>query len=244
MSEKKYSKAEWAAMMKAQRKELHEKSDREAMEIARDQDRFLSFLDLYCRLNYTFNNALLIHAERPNATAIKDFASWREAGNPVMNNEKGIQINEPNGTYIRKDGSVGTNYKVKTVFDVSQTKAGATEKTPYNLKDVRDSLIFGEEEFFEGRNLADCIDICCEKNGEKNEDFIIACAKYLLKKRYGVIPNVFDQDAVDFFKNTTTGIGVKTALHEIDNIYREIMKKIDRGLYIKEQEALNNDEQR
>ena len=242
MSEKKYSKAEWAALMKAQRKELHDKSDREAMAIARDQDRFLSFLDLYCRLNYTFNNALLIHAEKPNATAIKDFASWREAGNPVMNKEKGIQIIEPKGTYIRKDGSAATSYKVKSVFDVSQTREGTIDQIHYNLKDVRDSLIFGEEEFFEGKNLADCIDTCCEKIGEKNEDFIIACAKYLLKKRYGVTPNTFDQDVVSYFKNTTTGTGVKSALREIDNIYREIMKKIDRGLYIKEQEVLENDE--
>lgn len=236
MSEKKLTREEYAKKMQEKRKELHELSNKEAAAIGKDQDRFLSFLDLHSRLNYTMNNSLLIHAVKPDATAIKDFARWEKEGSHVMKSSKGIQIMEPDGTYLKKDGTPATRYRIKTVFDVSQTNA-EPEEVRYDLRDVRDALIFGEEAEYEGMSLSDCIDLACITEGEANDDFVISCARYLLKKRYGLEPNVFDQDSIAYFSDVTEPLGVKSALREVDNIYRTIMKKIDRGLYIKEQEV-------
>lgn len=236
MSER-LSKEEYAKKKKQERQEVHDKSNKEAMEIVRSQDRFLSFLNLYARLNYTYNNALLIHAENPDATEIKDFVHWKEEGFPVRKYEEGITILEP-GVYIRKDGSSATGYNLKKVFDISQTNKTPTEKT-YNLKDVRDALVFGDEEKLEGYSLSDCIDYYCGLNGEVADDFAIACANYLVKKRYGVTPYSFNGDVIQYFKDVTQASDVKKCLKKIDVIYREITNKINRGLYIKEQESLN-----
>lgn len=240
MSER-LSKEEYARKMKQERQEIHDKANKEAMLIARSQDRFLSFLNLYARLNYSYKNALLIHAENPDAIEIKDFAHWKEEGSYVKQKEKGIKILEPDGFYIRKDGSSAQRYKLKTVFDISQTNREPQE-VHYDLKEVRDALIFGEEEKFEGKSLSDCIDYCCGLNGEVADDFVIACAEYLLKKRYSVTPYSFGEDVVEYFKRTIDPLGVKSCFREIDVIYRPIINKIDRGMYIKEQESLDDEQ--
>ena len=238
MSEK-LSKAEYAQKMKDARKKLNDIADEHALDIIRDQKEFVSFLDLYSRMNYTIFNSLLIHAANPDATAIKDFARWKEEGTYVKPKESGIQILEPDGTYMRKDGSVATKYKIKTVFDVSQTDAGIAEPQQYDPKEVRDALIFGEEDAYEGRNLAYAIDYACEAAGEPNDSFTIACAKYCVKHRYGITPNSFKEDVLSYFMDTTTSSGAKSQLREIDHIYRTVIKKIDRGLYVKEMEKAN-----
>ena len=67
MSEK-LSKAEYAQKMKEARKKLNEIADEHALDIIRDQEDYVSFLDLYSRMNYTVFNSLLIHAANPNAS--------------------------------------------------------------------------------------------------------------------------------------------------------------------------------
>lgn len=238
MSEK-LSKAEYAQKMKEAKKKLNETADEHSLDIIRDQEEYVSFLDLYSRMNYTVFNSLLIHAANPNATAIKDFAKWKEEGTFVKPKESGIQILEPDGTYMRKDGSVATKYKIKTMFDVSQTDAGIAEPQHYDPKEVRDSLIFGDEDAYEGKNLADAIDYACEEAGQPNDDFTIAAARYAVKHRYGVSPNHFDEDVVSYFRDTTEPAGAKSQLRELDHIYRAVVKKIDRGLYVKEMEKAN-----
>lgn len=236
MSEQKLSKSEYAQMMKEKRKELYDKANREAMLISKDQDRFLSFLDLHSRLNYTMNNSLLIHADKPDATEIRSFVKWKEAGSPVIPRETGIRILEPDGTYLKKDGTPAAKFKISTVFDISQTNAKPVQ-TAYDLKDVRDALIFGEEDLYSDKRLPDCIDLYCMKEKDHYDEFIIDCAGYLLRKRYGITPCTFHQDAVSYFSNLPENISVKDRLKAIDSVYGAIRKKIDRGLYIKEQEA-------
>ena len=241
MSEK-LSKEEYAKKMKEKRNEIQNKTNQEALLIGRSQERFLSFLDLYSRLNYTFKNTLLIHASCPNATVIKDFARWKEEGYHVKPKESGIQIIEPDGTFIRKDGSTAVKYRIKTVFDVSQTNAEPLENH-YDLKDVRDALIFENEEEYEGMSLSDCIDHAVRKEaGDVNDEFVISCAEYILKKRYDVFPQVFDQDVAAYFDNAEDPKVVRGVLIEVERIYRKIRNRIERGLYIKEQEVSEYDE--
>ena len=125
------------------------------------------------------------------------------------------------------------------MFDVSQTDAGVAEPQRYDMKDVRDSLIFGDEDSYEGKNLADAIDYACEEADQPNDDFTIATAKYAVKHRYGVSPNLFKEDVVSYFRDTTEPVGAKSQLRELDHIYRAVIKKIDRGLYVKEMEKTN-----
>lgn len=58
-------------------------------------------------------NALLILAQMPEATQLKDFDGWKDAGASIKRQQKGISILEPGEEYTREDGTIGTSYNVK-----------------------------------------------------------------------------------------------------------------------------------
>jgi hypothetical protein len=72
---------------------------------------------------YSATNALLILAQMPSATQVKDFDGWKNSGVSIKKNQKSISILEPGPEYERDDGTIGTAYNVKKVFDISQTTA-------------------------------------------------------------------------------------------------------------------------
>jgi len=240
---KKLSKVEYAQMMKETRKKINETLDDHILDLIRDQEEFVSFLDLYSRMNYTMLNAILIHAANPNATAIRSFAKWNELGIRVKNKEKGFYILEPNGTYIRPDGSTATSFKPRMVYDISQTDAGSAEPRQYNLRDVRDSLVFGNPGAYEGMNLGDSIVYACRTFGEQNDNFTRACAEYAAKHRFGVVPNSFQEDVVNYFLSTTAAAVALNWTREMENIYRPIVRKIEYGLRIKAKENKADEQQ-
>jgi hypothetical protein len=49
------------------------------------------------------------------------FDDWHERGRSVKRNEKALQVLEASGEYEREDGTMGTSFDMKRVFDVSQT---------------------------------------------------------------------------------------------------------------------------
>jgi hypothetical protein len=83
-------------------------------------------------------NTLLVFAQRPDATRIADFDTWKERGASVRKGEGAIAILEPGDDYTREDGSIGKSFNVKKVFDVSQT---STKPSPTRHSDMG-KLIF------------------------------------------------------------------------------------------------------
>ena len=107
---------------------------------------------------YSWNNALLIHAQRPDATHVAGFHRWHELGRFVKKGEKGIMIQAP---IIRKQkedalatpsgkdparpnpGFRLTGFRTAFVFDVSQTEGKPLPefaKTTGDPKDYGDKL--------------------------------------------------------------------------------------------------------
>ncbi len=96
---------------------------------------FLQVLEFYSRFHrYSFNNTLLIHAQRPDATLVAGYRKWQELGFQVKRGETGIAIRAP---WLKKlpDPNTGeivpclVGYVATTVFDISQT-AEYPEKQP------------------------------------------------------------------------------------------------------------------
>lgn len=112
----------WAEKKQAERKSVYELADKTAQEITADGGKFRSYLDVQARFyRYSATNALLIYAQMPLATQLRDFDGWKKLGVSIKKREKGIAILEPGKEYERTDGGVGVSYDVKKVFDVSQT---------------------------------------------------------------------------------------------------------------------------
>jgi len=74
---------------------------------------------------YSFNNCLLIAQQRPEATMVQGFQSWRKLGRMVIKGEKGIGITAPLA-YRKKDAKSDEQeirgFRVVHVFDVEQTE--------------------------------------------------------------------------------------------------------------------------
>ena len=129
---------------------LKEITDRLEQGIAElfDSERYKEYLRVMSKFhNYSFNNTLLIAMQKPDASLVAGFSTWKNNfGRNVMKGQKGIKIIAPSPFKIRqevekidphtqkpiigKDGKPVTEekeitipaYKVVSVFDVSQTE--------------------------------------------------------------------------------------------------------------------------
>lgn len=114
------SKEGYAKQMRERKNHLYKLAETQTKEVASSPQKYQQFLDLMSRLNYTVTNTLLVMAQNPSTVMLKDNNHWRENNLYIRKGEKGIQILEPSGEYQREDGTFGTNYNPKYVFDVSQ----------------------------------------------------------------------------------------------------------------------------
>lgn len=134
------SKEEYATKKQAERDGLYALSDQTALEVAGDSGKFKQYLDLQGKLDrYSAVNALLILAQKPEATRLGDFDHWKERGGFVKRDQTGIAILEPH-EYSKEDGTPGTGYNVKKVFDVSQVDTQRMKMPPPASYDDRQLL--------------------------------------------------------------------------------------------------------
>ncbi len=125
-----FNKEEWAKKKQAERQELYDLADKTAEEIKSDSLKFKQYLDIQAQFNvYSVNNALLISAQMPNATQIKEYDDWRKAGAFVHKNPVFIKILEPSESYNKTDNTTRTFYNPKRMLDISQTNARPRENT-------------------------------------------------------------------------------------------------------------------
>ena len=128
---KPFDKAAWGERKQAERQAVYELADQTAMTVAGSPEMFRAYLDTQSRFHrYTATNALLILAQMPSATRVKDFDGWKESGVSIKKHQKSFSILEPGNEYDREDGTRGTSYNVKKVFDISQTTARADKPRP------------------------------------------------------------------------------------------------------------------
>ena len=126
-----FDKEAWAEKKQAERQAVYDLADTTAEAVSADGSKFQAYLDVQTRFSrYSATNVLLILAQKPDATQLKDFDGWKDAGASIKRQQKGISILEPGEEYEREDGSIGTSYNVKRVFDISQTTASSS-RTPY-----------------------------------------------------------------------------------------------------------------
>ena len=117
-----YDKEEWIEYKKQEKQEVYALIDTTAEKIIQDGQEFKKYLDTNSKFEqYSVANNLLITAQMPEATVLRDYNSWKNvSGFPKKNRKNDVKILEPADSYMRDDGSVGTNYNVKYLTDISQ----------------------------------------------------------------------------------------------------------------------------
>ena len=110
-------------------------------------DALTAYLDAMSRFhNYSFGNILAIARQRPSATRVAGFGTWKEMSRFVKKGEKGIQILAPMIGYRRKkddaeqdrDASAKPQpmligFRAVYVFDVSQTEGEDLPEFDHNI---------------------------------------------------------------------------------------------------------------
>ena len=139
-----FDKEEWAAAKQAQRKEAYELIDNTCSEMMISGDSFRQYLDVQGRFDrYSVNNAILVSAQMPEATQLKEKAAWKQSRVYVNKDAQKVVILEPSKEYTRGDGSKAVGYNAKEVYDISETSAKdrqeAQEKKP--MRELVSALI-------------------------------------------------------------------------------------------------------
>ena len=130
-------KTAWAEQKKAQREETYAMIDTFLDELPMEESNLRQYLSVQARFpNCSVSNAVLIAAQRPDATEYHTFSDWKKAEVSVGKGEQGFSMLVPNGTYTGRDGRTHTSYDVQKVFDIAQTSAQREPKA----QDVRMNL--------------------------------------------------------------------------------------------------------
>ena len=133
-----FNKEEWAAQKQEQRKAAYELIDNTCSEMMADGDSFRQYLDVQGHFDrYSVNNAILVSAQMPEATQLKDYGSWKQSRAYVDKDAQKVTILEPGKEYEREDGSKAVGYNAKIVYDISQTSAKDRQQ-PQENKTMRE----------------------------------------------------------------------------------------------------------
>ncbi|MEY8674675.1 hypothetical protein AALI59_00340 [Thomasclavelia cocleata] len=133
-----FNKEEWAAQKQGQRKEAYELIDTTCGHMMTDGGAFQQYLDVQGHFDrYSVNNAILVSAQMPEATQLKDYGSWKQSRVYVDKDAQKVTILEPGKEYQREDGSKAVGYNAKVVYDVSQTSAKDRQQ-PQEQKTMRE----------------------------------------------------------------------------------------------------------
>lgn len=119
---KPFDKNEWAMQKKQERETIYQLIDQSAMESVSSVESLETVLNVMARFDrYSVGNVLLIAKQKPNATKLADFDTWKDSGALVKKGETGIMILGPGREFAKEDGSVGVTYNTRRLFDISQT---------------------------------------------------------------------------------------------------------------------------
>ena len=119
--EKDIDREKFKEKKRAELEALYDAVNEEMLMIAEDPEKFSAYLRVQARFDrYTVTNAILLLHQFPDAQKLKTFEGWKRDGASVKRGEKSISILEPY-SYTKADGSMGKGFRIKKLFDISQT---------------------------------------------------------------------------------------------------------------------------
>ncbi len=171
--------------------EIRELYNEKINDITKSEDNWLSFLKTASwNFKYSFNDQILIYAQRPNATACADMATW--------NNKVHRWVNKGADYIFVFSKDENSKYPFELVFDVADTHN--YRNTPYKLWDVKpeyekeviESLEAKFGDVGENNNLVDTIMATTNNMVVDNiQDYMSSITKY---KQGTMLENLSDEE--------------------------------------------------
>lgn len=141
--EAEFDAASWSEKKQAERAKTYARIDSACERVNADPAALDGYLGTMARFpNHSVSNTLLIFDQKPDATRVGDSAYWSKQGAIIKRGEQGFAILEPGNEYTRDDGSIGTFYNNKKVFDVRQTTAKTRKSRYYDDREVLSAMVW------------------------------------------------------------------------------------------------------
>ena len=264
--EQPFDRESWAEQKREQRQELYDLIDEMSEKTLADPSALSDYLNMQSKLGKTsVANTLLVVAQKPDATFIANYDDWQKRGRSVKRGEKGTMVLEANGEYERPDGTMGVNFDVKRVFDISQTYGKpARERTNPPIKTALKAIttnvpvpvklsesvsqsvgaMYSEKDNtvyvargVEGNELFFALSRELARAHSGQETFICDCAANIACLRYGVPAKYCDRipDEIASLESREK----RSALNIVREAACEITERVDRNLFAERQQSRN-----
>lgn len=266
-TEQPFDREAWAQQKREQRQELYNLIEEMSEKTLADPSALSDYLNMQARLGKaSVANTLLMIAQKPNATFISGFDDWQKRGRSVKRGEKAALVLEANGEYERPDGTMGVNFDVKRVFDISQTYGkpirertappiktalkAITTNVPVPVKlsegisqsvgamySEKDKTIYVAKGV-EGNNLFFALSRELARAHSGANTFVCDCAANVACLRYGVPAKYCDRipDEIAALESREKRI----ALNIVRDAACEIAERVDRNLFAERQQSRND----
>ena len=132
-SEEKNSERQWA----------YQTQDEMATKITEDSKLYQTYLDVQSKFpTYSVGNALLVTAQNPKATQLKDVKTWKKEKVNFAGKPNKIIILEQGDVYTRDDGTEAQGYDPKRVYDISDMRVKRQLNTvPYTKEQILKAVL-------------------------------------------------------------------------------------------------------
>ena len=239
------------------RQEIYDTMERMAVIVGNDGEKFKEYLNIQSAfVKYSVGNSLVIREKQPNATHIKDKASWNEKGIELNSGAKGINILEP------KVSNNITYYNPKTVYDISETNSKEIKQTiKYGDRLLLEALLhnctvprkaveqlpngtIGSEYNKDNNILYVCknmdretlfqtlsqemgnIELLNEEDSNM-KNFISYCTSYMICKKYGIDVSNFNFDNLpQEISSQEDGKGIRKELEKIRSTFEKVNSRM------------------
>ena len=250
-------KNNWKDEQNKIRQEIYDTMERMAVIVGNDGEKFKEYLNIQSAfVKYSVGNSLVILEKQPNATQIKDKASWNEKGIELNSGAKGINILEP------KVSNNITYYNPKTVYDISETNSKEIKQTiKYGDRLLLEALLhnctvprkaveqlpngtIGSEYDKDNNILYVCknmdretlfqtlsqemgnIELLNEEDSNM-KNFISYCTSYMICKKYGIDVSNFNFDNLpQEISSQEDGKGIRKELEKIRSTFEKVNSRM------------------
>ena len=267
-SEQPFDREAWAQQKREQRQELYDLIEEMSDKTLADPSALSDYLNMQARLGKTsVANTLLVVAQKPDATFVANYDDWQKRGRSVKRGEKGTLVLEANGEYERPDGTMGVNFDVKRVFDISQTYGKPVrERTDPPIKSALKAIttnvpvpvklsegisqsvaaMYSEKDNaiyvargIEGNELFFALSRELARAHSGADTFVCDCAANIACLRYGVPAKYCDRIPDEIASLETRE--KRSALNIVREAACEITERVDRNLFFAERQQSRNE---
>ena len=249
-TEQPFDREAWAQQKREQRQELYGLIEEMSEKTLTDPSALSDYLNMQARLGKTsVANTLLVVAQKPDATFIANYDDWQKRGRSVKRGEKAALVLEANGEYERPDGTMGVNFDVKRVFDISQTYGKPIrERTAPPIKTALKAITTNVPvpvKLSEG--ISQSVGAMYSEKDNSRElarahsganTFVCDCAANVACLRYGVPAKYCDRipDEIAALESREK----RSALNIVRDAACEIAERVDRNLFAERQQSRND----